>query len=126
MTVIFIDIDDFKQINDHEGHPFGDEVLRSVATILQRVLRADDNAFRYGGDEFCLILPNCDEQQAMAQIVTRIEAELETVNDAVSLSFGVAQTGPARYVSGDALLAEADRLMYAAKRAHKRDGDATP
>ena len=59
-----IDIDHFKNVNDNCGHAFGDEVLKGVATTLQRTLRECDEICRYGGEEFCIILPHIDVENA--------------------------------------------------------------
>lgn len=119
LCVAFIDVDDFKAINDQCGHARGDEVLRTIGHTLREVLRSDDFSFRYGGDEFCVILTNCDEKQAHGQFFERLRARLAEVLPAVHLSVGIAQAGPEHYTRPQDLLAEADSRMYALKQARK-------
>ena len=66
LSLLVIDLDHFKSINDGFGHSRGDEVLTEFALRLQSSIRCDDQAFRYGGDEFVLLLPNSDQSQAVA------------------------------------------------------------
>lgn len=63
VSAIYMDIDDFKNFNDTQGHRLGDEVLCTVANAIKNTARLEDCCFRYGGDEFCIILPNCREDQ---------------------------------------------------------------
>jgi diguanylate cyclase (GGDEF)-like protein len=65
LAVIMLDTDDFKSINDTLGHPAGDAVLRTVASLLQESIRDEDIASRYGGDEFILILPEMSKEMAL-------------------------------------------------------------
>ena len=62
ITAVYMDVNDFKPINDREGHQRGDEVLQSVGQIIKGCARLEDYCFRYGGDEFFVILKNCTEQ----------------------------------------------------------------
>lgn len=119
LTVVYLDIDDFKLINDTQGHHRGDEVLRGLGECLRRISRAEDACFRYGGDEFCILLPNCREDQAREVFATRLTLELSAKVGAVGVSFGVVQTGPTDYGAPDALIQEADVRMLASKRARK-------
>jgi diguanylate cyclase (GGDEF)-like protein/PAS domain S-box-containing protein len=123
-AVLFLDIDDFKQVNDALGHAMGDALLRAVADRLRSIVREGDTAARVGGDEFAVVLADAD-QQAAALIGTRLLDALAlpvTVEDrwlSVSGSIGVAVADPA----GDtvqALLQAADTAMYAAKNGGKR------
>ena len=101
LSLLFIDLDYFKQINDTYGHPMGDKVLREVAQFINDMLRKTDHVCRYGGEEFALVLPNCGQQRAM-EIAERIRqqvSEMEIINDdaeeescrkiSVTLSMGV-------------------------------------
>lgn len=75
LTLIYADIDDFKEFNDIHGHDFGDEVLKLVATAMQYGGRKTDTAARLGGDEFVLVLPGATEEIAQ-RVVSQIEEEL--------------------------------------------------
>jgi diguanylate cyclase (GGDEF)-like protein len=121
-ALVVLDVDGFKGINDVHGHLAGDAALTRVADLLGHLLRAADAAFRIGGDEFALILPELD-QEAAETAVHRIAAHLEAVCAAeghpVTASFGVA------VFAGDvhdpeAILRAADAAMYAAKRSGER------
>ena len=75
LSLIFVDIDYFKRVNDTYGHPMGDRVLREVARHIDDMLRKTDHVCRYGGEEFALILPNCSRQRAM-DIAERIRWQI--------------------------------------------------
>jgi two-component system, cell cycle response regulator len=122
ISAIFGDVDRFKEINDRLGHAMGDEVLRTIARVLSIEIRDTDMAIRYGGEEFVLILPNCDEGGA-AVIGERIRARVARHDwsahlpgsglQEVTLSLGVAE------FPGGAVrdwIAQADMAMYKAKR----------
>lgn len=115
LTLLFIDVDDFKAINDTHGHARGDEVLGAVGAAIKVVSRVEDGCFRYGGDEFCIILPNCDEARAQGAYCQRLRAEIAARCADVKVSIGIAQTGPDDYVDPAELLRRADEQMYAAK-----------
>jgi len=119
VSVVFLDIDNFKQINDNNGHQYGDEVMHLIGDVIIKISRTEDECFRYGGDEFCLILPDCDEEQARKIYLERLHAEIQKHNNTISLSIGIAQTGPQKYISAEALLRRADELMYQAKHSMK-------
>jgi len=119
VSVIMIDLDDFKRINDTRGHLAGDRVLARAAEILRQSLRDTDVPTRYGGEEFCVVLPSRGLQEAAA-VAERLRArfEQELAGQGVTASFGVA----ARAESGlgpMALLRAADDALYASKRAGK-------
>ncbi len=116
--VAYLDLDGFKQVNDRDGHAAGDAVLRQVAQHLRATMRAGDTAARLGGDEFALILAAEDcaaFEAAVDRLVRAIAADHE---GRVTASVGALWCGTA---GGDPafILAEADRLMYAAKQAGK-------
>jgi diguanylate cyclase (GGDEF)-like protein len=127
LSVIMLDIDDFKQFNDRYGHPKGDMVLRAVSTIVTQNLREIDVAARYGGEEFVLVLPETDLAGAAA-VAERIRVSMaeyphlsipgdnETVTQTVSL--GVA-TYPQHATTTARLIEAADIAMYEAKRRGK-------
>ncbi|MGF1760099.1 GGDEF domain-containing protein [Photobacterium sagamiensis] len=119
VTVVYIDINDFKAINDTLGHQRGNEILLVVAKAIKSVTRLEDYSFRYGGDEFCIIFANCTKDQAKSIYGRRITDKLHKNEKDLSLSIGYAQTGSNDYVSPDVLIQQADQSMYAAKRASK-------
>lgn len=123
LSLMFIDIDHFKRINDTYGHPTGDEVLRVVASTVQNCARACDTVARYGGEELAVILPQTELEGAAILAERLREAIMElaiqetsgprTVR--LSASVGVAQLQDEDITPGD-LLERADRAVYAAKR----------
>jgi diguanylate cyclase (GGDEF)-like protein len=126
LSLIMLDIDDFKKFNDRYGHPNGDKVLIEVARILRDSLRGYDLTFRYGGEEFIAILPECGHEQA-AVAAERIRAAVETesrrflasiCDHGVTVSVGVA-TAPRDGADEDALLLAVDKLLYQAKSCGK-------
>ncbi|PYT78681.1 MAG: hypothetical protein DMG40_19555 [Acidobacteria bacterium] len=76
LSLVILDLHRFKEVNDKHGHPRGDEVLRVAAATLKKALRTSDSAFRIGGDEFALLLPQTDSQQALA-LSRRVESVFE-------------------------------------------------
>lgn len=124
LSVVYVDVNDFKGVNDTHGHARGDEILKSVADAIRRVSRVEDACFRCGGDEFCMVLPNCTESQGRELYVQRLQQELERSSPGTTLSIGVMQTGPEHYVEADELMRRADQRMYAEKKSLK--GDVTP
>ena len=121
-SLILIDLDHFKNVNDRYGHDAGDAVLRHVAQLLSDAVRTVDICARYGGEEIAVLLPQTSEQGA-AELAERLRATLEARPSlhggrpvAVTASFGVA-TYPAPVPSGDLLLISADKALYEAKGA---------
>ncbi|MDQ3710594.1 MAG: diguanylate cyclase, partial [Actinomycetota bacterium] len=118
-TVLFIDLDDFKTVNDSLGHDAGDELLVAVAQRLVRCVRAADTAARLGGDEFGVLVDDATSHDEVTALAERILEELSrpvTVQDvsvAMSASVGIAVSGADR--SAPVLLRNADVAMYAAK-----------
>lgn len=119
MAVLMLDLDHFKVINDLHGHPAGDEVLRGVAEVLGDALRQHDVPGRYGGEEFGVLLPNCDIAGAEA-IAERVRVRIEWASFAGELKVTVS-IGCAALQENDlfaaSLIARADRALYAAKAA---------
>ena len=109
-ALIYLDLDDFKSINDRHGHAAGDEVLRQVATTLCRTLRASDSVARLGGDEFAVLLYNMTERGAIA----RAAALKGAIPATVPVSTGVATFRPGEKAA--VVLARADAVMYTLKR----------
>lgn len=131
VTVVYMDIDNFKAINDTQGHQKGDDILRVVGESIRAVSRLEDRCFRYGGDEFCIILPNCGEAQALDIYVRRLKDEIDKHMMDVSMSVGCVQTGPENHASPEEMIRLADERMYAVKLSHRAqrndaaDSDAT-
>ena len=117
LSLVMLDIDHFKDLNDLHGHQAGDEVLRDVAAILTQHCRDTDTPARYGGEEFALILPRCSAGEAMA-MAERLRLAVEGANMVVpiTVSLGVADF-PRRGDDGAALVRAADHALYASKRA---------
>jgi diguanylate cyclase (GGDEF)-like protein len=119
LSLIMLDLDHFKHINDQAGHDAGDVALRMLADTLRDELRAVDTAARFGGDEFVLILPqaNSDGAQLVAErLRKRIEAMVVPGFGNVTASFGVASF-PSHASSRDTLVVAADRALYNSKDA---------
>jgi diguanylate cyclase (GGDEF)-like protein len=124
LSVAFIDLDDFKKVNDRWGHLVGDEVLRNFAQALQVYLRGSDIVARYGGEEFMIVLPGIDATTA-SNVVRRILAEIArlpmtTIEEEplhVTFSAGLATQGAGEpFPTIEALLTSADQALYMAKR----------
>ncbi len=113
-SVLLIDLDGFKEVNDHFGHAAGDEMLRWVADFLERCVRDHDICCRTGGDEFVLLLPDAG-QAGCAMLVDRLHAQLADANAEracpVSMSVGSA-TWPADGASAEQIIGLADARMY--------------
>ncbi len=120
MAVLVIDMDHFKKVNDKHGHLFGDDVLRSLTKVIADVLRSGDVLGRYGGEEFCVFLPNTSEKDATGlaeRIRLSVEQSLYEVNQKAikgTVSIGVADSVRAGY-DFKGLVAAADSALYVAK-----------
>ena len=120
MTVILIDIDHFKKVNDKYGHLTGDDVLRHIAKVVAGILRSSDVFGRYGGEEFCAFLPNTTESDAIGlaeRIRAGVEAsplKLDRGPIKTTISIGVADSVRAGY-DFKGLIAAADGALYSAK-----------
>lgn len=134
LSLLLVDLDNFKQLNDTHGHLEGDRALALVASVVRQGCREVDTAYRYGGEEFVVLLPETEITVA-AQVAERLrhniaQAPLCTGGGVVvhlSASFGLAAYRPGD--SAESLFARADQGVYAAKRAGKnrvaRGGDAS-
>ncbi len=122
LSLVMIDIDYFKQINDTYGHQTGDRVLVALADIIRSAIRRGDSAFRFGGEEFVLVLPGIGTEVGYerAETLRKIFAELSVLTDEgdarTTLSAGVA-TWPIHAADAKKLLHEADKALYVAKEA---------
>jgi diguanylate cyclase (GGDEF)-like protein len=127
LSLLLLDLDDFKQINDSQGHHAGDMALRQIASILAASLRQQDLAARLGGDEFALLLPNTDNGQA--ETVSRRLVEAVHAQTAVHISTGIATFASDSVTD---LLRVADRNLYKSKgrsqprRRRARDAEGEP
>lgn len=120
-SVAYIDVDDFKQINDRQGHSAGDRLLRAVADSLRRNVRGVDTVARIGGDEFAVLMPETDAraaQVAMRRTRRRLLEDAGRAGWPLTVSVGVV-TFDAPPDSVDQLLRSADEVMYSAKRGGK-------
>jgi diguanylate cyclase (GGDEF)-like protein/putative nucleotidyltransferase with HDIG domain len=118
-SLVLLDLDGFKMVNDTSGHSAGDEVLRAVAGAFERASRASDVAFRMGGDEFALLLPDAPEGRAAIDAAERACAAIAEADSRVSASYGIARW-PADGPDDDALLVAADVRLYSMKAARGR------
>jgi two-component system, cell cycle response regulator len=119
LSLLMIDIDHFKTINDSFGHVTGDSVLRGIATALQKRVRPNDKLGRYGGEEFCLVLPETSLSSAvriaeeMRDIVANQAFAAEGQEVRVTVSIGAAAANP--IMTAEQLYAAADEMLYKAK-----------
>ncbi len=125
LMVVLMDLNDFKRINDTHGHPAGDVVLQEFAAALNRAVRSGDLAVRMGGDEFLLILPECNRAQLQLVLdrIGPLEVDWEGRKFQIKYSAGWKE-----YATGDlpdTMLAAADQALYANKRATKNKPETT-
>ncbi len=123
-SLILIDLDGFKKINDLYGHSVGDLVLRRIAHILRQSLRARDILARWGGDEFAVLMPGTRKEQAI-RVAERLKKTLEDLEITVegervrlSFSYGVVESED-RFSNVEEMIREADELMYQQKKSKK-------
>ena len=123
VSLLMIDVDHFKAVNDRFGHPEGDRALRAIADTLRAKLRAFDAIARYGGEEFAVVMPGTLPPEALVA-GERLRSAIENLDFrtadgsrlALTISIGVAHTG-AEPISAEALVRQADAALYAAKHA---------
>jgi diguanylate cyclase (GGDEF)-like protein len=128
LSVMFVDLDHFKQVNDSYGHQVGDRALKAVAQKIHKMLRKTDHVCRYGGEEFALVLPNCGKERAL-EVAERIReqvSELTIADDSggdisVTLSIGVTGwlplPGDSELRMGERLVKSSDQGVYQSKQA---------
>jgi diguanylate cyclase (GGDEF)-like protein len=126
LSVAFLDVDDFKAVNDRYGHDMGDDVLKYVAVCLLEMTRETDVVARFAGDEFVIILPNISLKQAH-KFVERHQAfflknpmKVGSLSIPVSISSGVAATEDTAITDAPSLLKKADQILYQAKELKKK------
>jgi len=121
LTLIYIDVDNFKHLNDHYGHATGDELLKTIGSTLELSVRSTDMAARLGGDEFAVLLPETDESNAgviVAKLRQNLQMAIAPKGWPVTFSFGVV-TFPIALDSMEEMIKRADEFMYEAKRGGK-------
>ncbi len=129
LAVMFIDLDDFKKINDTHGHAAGDSVLKVIASRLSESVRDDDTVSRQGGDEFLYLLTEVKNREDLSAVAEKILASIQspcsvtvdgrTINASVSASVGIA-IFPKHGTTSDELIQSADKAMYRAKKSKSR------
>jgi len=119
LSIILVDLDDFKCINDKYGHQFGDKVLKMVAESIKRNIRSSDIPARYGGEEFIILLPETDLEGAkkVAEKLRRIIQELSIDNTKLTASFGITEL--LENDSMETFIKRADKALYRAKKEGK-------
>lgn len=124
VSLLFLDVDNLKALNSQFGHPTGSKVLTHVAIEAQRVIRAQDHLYRYGGDEFCIVIPGTLAAGAeklgerLLQRLTESPVQVGENDVPVSVSIGIAAY-PAHADGAEHLLERADRALFRAKAAGK-------
>lgn len=116
ITLAYIDMDHFKEVNDAHGHQEGDKILQSLATAMRKVLRAEDLSARIGGDEFCIILPGADFTTSR-EVLSRLVGIFDELKGEhmVTLSVGLASLSLELPQMPEELVKQADQAMYRAK-----------
>lgn len=124
LSLCYLDLDHFKKANDTMGHKYGDSILINVAKAMFAVLRQEDVGVRYGGDEFCILLPATSPKEAVIVCERVIEAFTELdEKKIVTMSVGITAFSPDSGLDSDALVKQADKAMYVSK---KKKGIALP
>ena len=121
LSVLLLDVDNFKTVNDTYGHHWGDEVLKKIAELLKTKTRRSDYPARYGGEEFVLVLPETDLESAL-NVETKVRAEIKAAilgtkakSFSITVSAGVSSTCNKEYSDWRQLLEDADQALYLAK-----------
>ena len=115
VSVVYFDLNGFKNINDTKGHKEGDRILQSVGSAIIETIRDVDFGCRYGGDEFALIMPNATKEKAY-EVCKRLTANYDSPeNKDATFSIGITQIGPEKFMDSDSVVKAADKLMYKAK-----------
>lgn len=117
LTIVFIDLNNFKKINDTYGHEEGDRILKAVVQIVNNNIRYSiDSIFRFGGDEFVIILIDCNETHAKI-VAERLNAEIQKIYNMLSIAYGIIHIAPEEEsIDIEQLLALADKKMYEHKK----------
>jgi len=120
LSLVYADVNGFKKLNDTKGHKAGDRCLEALGKVFAGGLRGNDVACRYGGDEFCFIMPETTALEAEEVCRRLIASSKGKIDKTISLSVGIAQAGPVEYPTLDALISAADGYMYEAKEVSRR------
>lgn len=125
-ALVFLDLDDFKRVNDEQGHLAGDDCLRAVGESLRHAVRSNDTVGRFGGDEFVVLLDGVESRaelepicQRLAAVGSEVTVRGKPLQQGFGVSLGVALTADG-YATPEDLLHAADRRMYDAKRRKER------
>lgn len=123
LSLAILDLDDFKQVNDRYGHPFGDEALTQLAEVMRVTLRPSDVIARVGGEEFVVVFPHSDTDAALSAL-TRMQRALAVLpirgnGESVTLSFSAGLAGRLPRESQDSLIGRADNALMSAKQSGK-------
>jgi len=130
LSVVMVDIDFFKKVNDSYGHPVGDQVIKTLGHLLRQRLRRQDSVGRYGGEEFAAVIPECTAQDAVRMLddirqrFSEVRFAHQGQSFSVTLSAGIA--GMDQYANAASLLAAADTALYAAKHGGRNQVRAAP
>ncbi len=129
LSLLMIDIDHFKSINDEFGHKAGDTVLREVSGLIKDSVREVDTVARWGGEEFLVLLPRCDKKEALEsadRIINRISQHSFSPIPGKRLTVSVGVSGvPDSFIDNtDMLIDASDRAMYAAKKKGRNRAEA--
>ncbi|MCQ8102468.1 GGDEF domain-containing protein [Methylomonas sp. SURF-2] len=120
LTLIYFDLNGFKGLNDMQGHVAGDQMLVMIGKCILASIRETDIACRYGGDEFCIIMPGATNGQAKDVCERLIQCFIaRQEGEDIAFSIGICQTGPDKFLSADELVNAADKRMYTAKNASR-------
>jgi diguanylate cyclase (GGDEF)-like protein len=114
LSLIFVDIDDFKKVNDKYGHNVGDEVLQKISVLLNQNLRRFDTLARWGGEEFAIILPGTTVEEAKI-ICERLRGVIENYDFSLKISISIGASVASKYINPLNLVSIADKAMYKAK-----------
>jgi diguanylate cyclase (GGDEF)-like protein len=132
LGVILVDLDHFKSINDTFGHHSGDIVLQEASRLMRQSVRNYDSVGRYGGEEFLILVPGCDEKSTFAQaerlraVLAEEKVQLPGASITLTASFGCTCALPGRRISGEALIRRADEAMYLAKKRGRNRAEFLP
>jgi len=123
LSLIYFDLNNFKNVNDTDGHQEGDKILKAVSDAILQSIREVDIGSRYGGDEFCIILPRTSQEVAV-EIMDRIIITFKSLQDKnITFSIGITSVNPDCVVDVNSLVKEADALMYQSKEKSTIDND---
>ena len=131
LAILMIDVDHFKHLNDTLGHAAGDELLRSIAQIIRSSVREQDCAYRCGGDEFVIVMPDADgeaSRAASARLTSLVDALARTLKVVTPprLSIGISQLSALRDATPERLLRHADAMLYRLKYAGRKTARVRP